>query len=346
MKPTEVLREVLYPLTDLAILLAMLLFLALSALVSAAGLFGIWLAVILVPAFFRYALYVLEARAHGRAAEPPGGELFNWVENNWSLFPLLLLLICGWLLGLVAHRVSLAAALLLAAVLCTLIPASMGILGLSHSPLQSLNPLALQRVMAACGRQYFWIPAVLLLAVAGVLLLDRAGAPTIVVSAAAIYAYFVLFSLTGAVLHSREMTARVDIPEALQASDAVLGQRLQVERKKVAGHAYGFVSRGNRAGGLRHIERWIAREDDAGVAYEWFFRELLGWENTDAALFLAQDYLQRLLAEERDIAAIKLISRCLLEDATFRPLTGDGQAVLQLLERHGRDDLIGQLDLR
>ena len=95
MRPSDALREVLYPISDSAIVLAMLVFWLLGSLARAAGLLGIWLAFILLPAFFRYALYLLEACAQGRDAPALGIELFNWAENFWSLFPLLLLLFVG-----------------------------------------------------------------------------------------------------------------------------------------------------------------------------------------------------------------------------------------------------------
>lgn len=344
MKPTELLREILYPLTDMTIMLAMLVFLLLGSLAGAAGLLGLWLAAILLPAFFRYALYLLEARALGQAAPPPGIELFNWFENFWSLFPLILLVACGWFLSFIANNISNSAALFAGAVMMILFPAPIGILALSRSPVESLNPLALKRLIAACGPQYLWVPAVTAAGFAGVMYLKSIGTPGLLVNAAGIYVYFLLFTLTGALLHAKKVSVRVTIPEPLEPLEEVLEQRLLGERQRVANHAYGFVSRGNRAGGFRHIQQWIdAEEVDIDAARDWFFREMLTWEETDAALFFAQTYLSRLLGRQQDVAAIKLISRCLLENSRFRPLAGDRDAAVALLRRYSRDDLLRQL---
>ena len=90
-------RELLYPLTDMAILTAMITFALIAELIEAARIFGFWLAIIVLPAFFRYALYMLEARAHGQQAPVPTIEMFSFFENFWALFPTVLLGAFIWL---------------------------------------------------------------------------------------------------------------------------------------------------------------------------------------------------------------------------------------------------------
>ena len=52
MRPPDILREIAYPFTDMAVLFAMIGFLLLGKLAMAAGLLGLWLGLILLPAFF------------------------------------------------------------------------------------------------------------------------------------------------------------------------------------------------------------------------------------------------------------------------------------------------------
>ena len=63
LKIPAIIREILYPLTDIAVVLALIFFLLLELLVEVAGLLGLWLIIVLLPAYFRYLLYLLEARA-------------------------------------------------------------------------------------------------------------------------------------------------------------------------------------------------------------------------------------------------------------------------------------------
>ena len=103
----------------------MIIFLLLQMLAGAAGLFGILLAIAILPAYFRYLLYLLEARANGREVTVPGIELFNWVENFWSLFPLGLVAILIWAEFFLLGNLGFAAAAVPGALILVLYPASM-----------------------------------------------------------------------------------------------------------------------------------------------------------------------------------------------------------------------------
>ncbi len=339
MQAKAIIREILYPLTDMAAVLALIIFLLFQMLAEAAGWLGIWLAVVILPAYFRYLLCLLEARANGREAPVPGIELFNWVENFWSLFPLALLCLLIWGAYFLVADVSIAAAIVLGVVFLFIYPASMAILTTTRSPIESVNPAALLVLLKNCGREYLLIPLVVAAAFFAIWNLVIVGAPYLLIKASTMYASFLMFTLTGSVLHEKGASIRVDLPPAREPSAKQLVADLKGERTKVLNHAYGFVSRGNRQGGLQHIDAWIGNEDDIGAAYRWFFEQMLKWESTDAAVFFAQSYLSWLLKQRRDIEALKLIARSLLVDARFKPLADDRGAALAAAERQGNDEL-------
>ena len=296
LKTPAIIRELIYPLTDMSVVLALIVFLLLEVLAEAAGVFGIWLFVVIVPAFFRYLLYLLEARANGRDAPPPGGELFNWVENFWSLFPLVLLCLLTWGAYFLARQMSVTAAVVFGAFVLLIYPASMAILATTRSPIESLNPAALSVLLKNCGREYLAIPLVVVAMFLLIWNLALLGFPYILLKAAVIYASILMFTLTGSVLHAKGTSISVDLPPAREPGAEKLDTDLTRERTEVLNHAYGFVSRGNRQGGLQHIDAWISSEADTGGAYRWFFEQMLKWESTDAALFFAQTYLSWLLS--------------------------------------------------
>lgn len=327
----------------MAVVLAMIVFVLLEALAEAAGVFGIWLMIVIVPAFFRYLLYLLEARANGRDAPPPGGELFNWVENFWSLFPLVLLCILIWGTYFLAKELSVTAAFVLGALVVFIFPASMAVLATTRSPLESLNPAALYVLLRNCGTSYLAIPLVIVAMVFLIWNLAILGVPRILLNAAELYALILMFTLTGSVLHEKGASNSVDLPPAREPSAEKLDTDLARQRTQVLNHAYGFVSRGNRQGGLQHIDAWIGSEADTGGAYRWFFEQMLKWESTDAALFFAQTYLSWLLRDRRDIEALKLIARCLLVDERFKPLAEDIGAAVAAAERQGNHEIYGYL---
>lgn len=339
MQARTLIREILYPLTDTAIVLALVGFLFLQALATAAGLLGIYLAIVIVPAYFRYLLYLLEARANGRNPPPPGIELFNWVENYWSLFPLVLLCLLVWGAYFLAILLSPVAALLFGVFIILIYPASMAILAVTRSPLESVSPSALVVLIRICGRDYLLIPLVTVLLSFLIWYLVILQAPALLTKAVGMYATFLLFTMTGEVMRANAVAIDVEIPLPLEPAAEKLDADLTRERTRVLNHAYGFVSRGNRHGGLQHLYDWIAQEADAEAAYRWFFEQMLKWESKEAALFFAQAYVSWLLCQGRDVPVLKLIARCRLVDGRFKPLAADMEAALAAAERQGNDEL-------
>ena len=343
MAPKAIARELVYPLTETAVISAMILFTLLTALASLASVVGVWLFVVIIPAFFRYLLYLLEARAKGRVAPILGIELFNWAENFWSLFPLVLIALIGWGTWFIATELSAKAAIIFGVAVFLIFPASMSVLAVTRSPPQSLNPVAVIQLIKACHNDYvvilvqFGLVSFLLY---GLVLL---GTPKFFLGFAVFYQVVLLFTFTGAVLFNNKIVVQVDIPDALEPGEEELREQLLKNRQDVANHAYGFVSRGNRAGGLQHIRTRIDAEADPDDASRWFFNEMLKWESSDAALFFAQSWLTRLLYRQQSVDALKLVSRCLLENPAFRPLAEDRAEVIELAQQANHDELLRQL---
>jgi len=343
MKATEVGRELLYPVTDMAIIFAMIFFWLLFGLAQNAGLFGFALLFLAAPAYIRYLLYLLEARANNRSAPVPDLAMFNPAANFWSLTPLILIAVAIWAGILLVPLITLFGVMMIGIALMVVVPASMAILAITHSPVESLNPGATMRMVRACGAAYFIVPTVLI-AMSGLFAaLYVAGMPLFLIDLVTSYQIVLLFTMTGAVLHTNNVAMQVDIEDPLEPKADDLARDLNNERQKVANHAYGFISRGNREGGFAHIRQWLENEQAIEEAYPWFFHEMLKWESKDPALFFAQEYLGQLLSWQMETEALKLIARCLHENARWRPLPEDRDEVHELAVRHGRQDLITQL---
>lgn len=125
--------------------------------------------------------------------------------------------------------------------------------------------------------------------------------------------------------------------------DAQFDQRLENQRKIIINHAYGLVSRGNRAAGLQHIYGALQDDPAAATAWPWFLEQMFAWENTDAALVFAQQYLNQLLHYEKNVAAVKLMLRCRLIDESFRPLAEDKTLAVEAARQCHNDELMSFL---
>lgn len=348
-KISDVPREFTYPMMELSVLLANVTFALLTAFVFAAlqsgpfGLFSLVIVVIALPAYFRFAILVLDARAHGRDPEPPGIELFSWAESFWSLFPAVVFGAIAWFESYLMVNNSPSIVYLSLAFLVFVYPASMAVVAITRSPLGSINPVNIYHMIRLCGMEYLLIPLLLGIAVIGAVLFSNLTTWPALHYFAFNYVFFLMFTLTGAVLHGNQIVKEVEIETPSMAGEQELADDLLKDRQNIANHAYGFASRGNREGALRHIRQWIEKEQDIAAACEWFFQEMLKWEAGDAALFFAQDYFAHLLSQESETEALKLVSRCLHADPLWKPLQRDRDAAIGLAEKHSRRDLLDQL---
>lgn len=340
MTASDIARELLFPLTNMAIVTAMIFFWLLFGLGQKAGLFGIALLFLATPAYLRYLLYLLETRAKGQAAPVPEIAMFNPADNFWSLTPLILIAVGIWSGILFGTKISLFGVMLIGLATMTIIPASLAVLAVTHSPQESLNPAAIVHMIRACGPAYAAVPFAQFLMTMSFVAMFRADVPLLLIELGMSYQIFLMFTMTGAVLRANDVAIQVDIEDPLPPTEKALSADLLKERQRVANHAYGFISRGNRTGGFAHIRQWLEQETHRDEAYQWFFQQMLTWENAVPALFFAQEFLNLLLKWNMDREALKLIARCLHEDPRWRPGQEDRDAVQELLQRHGREDLV------
>jgi hypothetical protein len=341
-------RELAWPATDMVVLMAMVFFTLLALLVQAAGQLVLWLdlllGILLLPPLFRYLLMLLEARVYGRPTPVATIELFSIADNFWSLAPLMIFALLIWGGIWLNEHVSALAARIFAAAMLAVIPASLAVLAMTRSPVQAVNPHAIMRMVAVCEWHYLLVPAAVVLAWLVTSLLTSVGAPDVLILASRFYCLFLLFTFTGGLLHAKGVQFALSFDGDEVTDPPAEIDDLTRSRQRVLNHAYGFFSRGNRGGAMAHIQSAIQNESDTDGAYHWYFNEMLKWESKDGALLLAQGNLTRLLDEQRDVAVVKLISRCLLENPGFRPLSSDLDAALDAAARLDRDDLTRALE--
>lgn len=339
MRATELLRELAYPFTQLAIVLAMLFFYALFWLSERAGLLGIGLLIIAVPAYLRYLVLLLEDRAHGRSAPVPSIETFSLWSDPWSLVTLVHVAAVIAAITALEYAGIAEANVIVGVAAALVLPAAFAVLGVTHSPLESLNPLAVVRMVRACGWTYLVVPATVLSLATLLAALDELGLPEWLGNIGTAYIYLLAFSLTGTVLRGRGIVFDVGIGSSDEEDPEAMLEDLKKRRQDVANHAYGFISRGNCNGGLAHIREWLQTEANVSEAAQWFFNEMMRWELKDAALQFGQDCLSHFLRHGEEQRALKLISACLHVDGRWKPRADDRPATIALVEKYARDDL-------
>ncbi len=326
MNISEYFRELAFPACSLGTMISLITFYLLFSLVLAAGVIGIWLALLVVPAMCRYLILLAQARARGTEAAPPGVEYFSPVGNLWTLFPALpaIVVVFGW--ELAGDSYGPGAGVLVGLLAAAIVPAMMAVLVITQSPAQSLNPRALITLVRECGAGYWFAPATFVLVFVVPMFLG--GLPNWLQLLIAFYLVFAFYAVTGSIMRHRKLIDQVYIDDPLEPEVETQLSDLDKQRSLILNHAYGFVSRGNREGGLGHIYTWLQEDPDPEPAWSWFFEQMLRWEQGQSALFFAQRYLSHLLAVDEPVKAVKLVLRCQLMDETFRPFREDFPATI------------------
>ena len=144
-----------------------------------------------------------------------------------------------------------------------------------------------------------------------------------------LYVSYVAFGICGAVARSTSVVDDVDIEADETAGDERRRQTDDGARESILTHAYGFASRGNISGALKLIEGAVQDDRAPDRAPEWYFNEMLKWEDPFAALKLAQGIVHDKLAAGDQVGAVKLILRGRLIDSAFVPHSEDIAAAIE-----------------
>jgi len=338
MKPADIARAILYPVTEISVLVPLLTFWLLVSLASLGGVLGLFIIFLfIVPAIFRFQMIVLEARARDVTPTTPGIEFFNWFGKAWTVFPFLLVVLFTWMTIVVAREFGPAFAILPVIVASIFFPTSVAVLAITHSPLESLNPLALGRLWQRCGAT-FWV-ATLFLVVAPWLAVRSEALPWMLTNLVQLFLSFSFFSIVGMLIEPYGLVEDIELPAPVERDASEVADEQEESRTAVLNHAYGFISRGNREGGFRHVFDSILEDPDPVAAWAWFFDRMLKWENQATAMFFAQHYLHDQLQHGEQLPAVKLMLRCRLSDENFRPLPEDLSAAIIACDAYGNSEL-------
>lgn len=342
MRANELLNAAVLPLRDIGVLFALTMFWLLVCLAAAAGMLGVWLALVIVPALFRYLISLVETIGRGRKPEPPGTEFFRWIGDWWSLSPAVLVVgiaWAGWELHLALGNAAMTVFLLF---MGFIYPAMLAVLAVTHAPMQMLNPQAIYSMVRCLGPSYLVAPLYLAVIVGVSILLQPL--PFMAELLLDLLLVFSLHALVGQLMAPHGVFDNIYIPDPLERSDDQVSADLAANRSDVLAHAYALISRGNRQGGFEHVFEGIQNDTQESAAWAWYFERMLDWENQQHALFFAQHYVHDLLQHGEDIPALKTILRCRMIDASFRPLPGDRQAALDAAIRLGNNELAAVLN--
>ena len=337
MGATDVVRVMLAPIREFTIFAPLLMFWALIALGIWGGLLGIFLLALTLPPLFRFQSFVVESYANGRVPGAFDAEFFNWVGTMWTMFPLLLAVLFASAGYLAASAWGAAGTWLVIVLASGVVPASLAVLAITHSAAQAMNPLAMLRVYERAG-PLFLVAPLYVLALAAITI-NGGSLPLWARIFTTLFTMFSIAALTGALIAPVRLVGDVYIPDPIPDDERRIAGELKQTRTAALNHAYGFISRGNRDGGFRHLFDEIRTDPDPAAAWDWYFHGMLGWEQKSHALFFAQHYIRDALQHGEQKRALKATMRCLHENPEFRPFSEDVAAVEAAAAQCGNEEL-------
>ena len=343
LQPADIARELVYPLRHASLLFSWLALFLVIEFAMSGGVLGLLLLLLVLPSFFRYLMRVLDARARGADVGPLEVDDLLWFGNAWSLFVIVHVAVVVYATYFLGSRFGIAAAFAADLVLAVLIPASLAVLAITRNPVESLTPGSVWGVIDRCGAGYWMLPTYLILGGGLVWWLSTRQIPAFWLELFATFLVFAFFALLGAVVRPHRFYDEVMIRVPVEPDQEVLDANLLQERTGVLNHAYGFISRGNRAGGFKHIRDWLETDPDPDGAWAWFLEQMLAWENPEPAQVYAQTYLSRLLQDRHYTAAVKLMMRCRLLNDAFGPRSEDREIAIAAAQHCGNEELVRQL---
>ena len=341
MKAGDLVKALLVPVREPTVFMVLVLFTVILTIGMSGGALGFLVLIFSLPPIFRYLMLIVEDCARGESPGALDAEFFNWVGGMYAFFPLALTIAFG-VVGLQAHGAfGMPGVYLTLAIGIVVFPASLAVLAITHSPLQSVNPVAIWRLAVKLHRT-FWI-APLYLALIVWFSMQSTTLPLLATNFIQLFLMFSVAAVTGALIASDRLIDDVDIPEPLAPMRDKTANDIEENRVLTLSHAYGFISRDNREGGFKHIFKEIECDPDPLRAWQWYFDRMLTWDEKQHALFFAQHCVRDMLANNENIPALKMIMRCRLLNEQFKPFREDIPAAVLAAERCGNIELAAVL---
>jgi hypothetical protein len=237
-----------------------------------------------------YFLEIIEHKAVGNAEWPVFSiETLVAGRNVMGIFfCAVTLVLAGSYFALRHAGIETGARILLGAGLGVL-PASVALLAVTREPLAALNPIRILAAAIGFGHGYLYC----LLGGAAILgLLELAQARGGLWYFPLVYGLFLQAFLIGRIVYARRTRLGVHAPRSPEARAERARAETVAIRNGILSHAYGFAAHGNKAGALRHIERYIETDENSLEARLWIFNEIARWEDSDVALRFAEHLVE------------------------------------------------------
>jgi hypothetical protein len=298
----------------------LIVFALLLSIAAKAGLMGIPMAFILTSWFFKYAYILFDHTVRG-FDEPPtlDIQMLNPLDEQRPLAQVVILGLIYAAVYFAQRTMGPTLALVLAVVAALFLPASVAILGLERNIFKAVYPVAWVRMVLGLGPMY----ALVLAIIGGYSLLIALASrwelwlPVQI----AIYMFCILsiFSVLGGALYERRHELGLETWVSPERTEELRRKQDLRDSEKEVTEAYGQMRVGSHTQAWQLLQTWLTARGNAPDDYRWLCGRVVAWGDPRYVTRLTEDYVDRLLALQRNGEALDVVARRLTDDPSFRP---------------------------
>ena len=297
----------------------------LAWIASKAGLFGLWLGILLFISLWRYCYTVLIAVAQGHSRIPPPDlESMNPIGKwawfwHWFFFP-------GLVIAAAIYQPIGSLVILLAVIV---FPASAAVMGMTSNLGAAFDPSALIHFAQTLGRDY-WLLVLGFVAAVGVGAVAVVGLAflgnvtpllgfftSIASDMVFVWALLSGFALIGSALRAHRLD--FDIAGEVKPREERARQQQHEDWRKTLDIAYASFRSGILVSGYNTLHRFVDANGDSIEVNYWLVENMLEWQDKKFALEVATKLFPRLVARGSLAEAFELYKRCRRRVPEYRP---------------------------
>ncbi len=296
---------------------------------ESAGWFGLALGLILLSWYSKYAFILFDHVVSG-VEEPPALDIqmVNPANEQRPLAMLCILAGMYWLCHALSTFVAGWAGGVAAGVFLFCLPASAAVLGLESNVFMALNPATWFRIVAGLRGLYLVLIALIAVYVFLIIEISRFELWRPVQLSLLLFCGLSIFSLLAGFLYERRDEVGMEVVHSPEKTEARKVAVDMTAAAKLVDTAYGQVRSSQHVEAWKTLSDWLNSRGHDLNDYEWLSGRIDTWGDQRYLNRIAEEYVDRLMATNRNSLALEVAGRALKRDAKFRPRSA--QATLRL----------------
>ncbi len=304
-----------------------------------------WLAIpgllILATWFFKYSFAFLDGLVSGQREAPVLSieMIMASMDEFRFLVPLILTIVAFFAFGAARFFVGTLVSALLAATMILTLPAIVSVQGWTGRLSHSFDPTVCIRMARTLGVDYVWMLSCIgvLVTVAAVVGAAIPAVPLVLRMAVFLYAWLGSIAVIGSSLHAHRETLSESIPLIIRELPPPAVEEGAAERERWVDAIYGALRANNRDNVWHLVMERVQAVSHPLRELQWLYERTAAWRPLAFPNRVAQEMVSRLLSEDREGEALRLVRDRLASDPLFRPLSPEETSRLARLAERWRD---------